>query len=669
MIETAEQVDDPRINVALKELVIKAYALEQVAARREVRSVWHQRLHYRGFQRLQWNKSNQSFSYIPYRGAAMSLDDIADDVFEDQYNLNQAYAKSFMATFCQNDAGSRCEAVDPLSGLDIAAAAQADIVRKAFERSIDMKMLQLRVALYLWTDGRVVFWTRTVVEDGTAHEITTPHGTLESKVQIFANPKTSSYVQIFEDCDLYELREEYANEDVKEDTISGKDENVDSLRRVARLSCTQASARGLSSDGNDVGVKSHTWFRPGFFRRASSEQAKLLREKFPEGCRVTMAGGVVVETAAEKMDDCITVMFPMEGDGQNRLAISSSLLPINDAFNDAMNITNETMQRAIGTTFVDQNAEDLKALNEQTSAPGTVHPLQKPKGESMQDQVYQMPSGTIPNQFMQWMQQLQGPLAQFVTGQMPSVFGGDMTNQDTAQAYTIARDQALGVTGVIWMPFERAWASVLNQVVGLIQNDDENDRNMVLPGEGGEKAIKVDIQALRAGQVRWYPAVDSSFPETAQQKSARFMELASQAATNPVLAAIMMQPDNMEEFKESVGLEDFQVPQAASAQKQIAELEILQATQAVADQTGQQVSSVPIDLQYDDHATEYAEVKRFVNSQKGQDLKKENVDFFNNCRLHGLEHQAAAQQQALAAQAAQAPQPGGAPQGAPPQGA
>ena len=58
-------------------------------------------------------------------------------------------------------------------------------------------------------------------------------------------------------------------------------------------------------------------------------------------------------------------------------------------------------------------------------------------------------------------QDLIGPVAQFLTGLFPAVFGGNMEDVKTASGYALARDQAMGRLGLVWRRTKQFYADVM----------------------------------------------------------------------------------------------------------------------------------------------------------------------------------------------------------------
>jgi hypothetical protein len=61
---------------------------------------------------------------------------------------------------------------------------------------------------------------------------------------------------------------------------------------------------------------------------------------------------------------------------------------------------------------------------------------------------------------------------------------------------------------------------------------------------------------------------------------------------------------------------------------------------------------MPIDPDWDEHATEYGEVRSWINSPAGQPMKTKKPDGFRNVHLHGMAHKNAIEDE----QAKNAPQ-------------
>ncbi len=64
-----------------------------------------------------------------------------------------------------------------------------------------------------------------------------------------------------------------------------------------------------------------------------------------------------------------------------------------------------------------------------------------------------------------------GPVAQFLTGAFPALFGGAMANNDTAAGYSMARDQAMGRIGLVWRRMKFFHADVMLLAVDCFRQE------------------------------------------------------------------------------------------------------------------------------------------------------------------------------------------------------
>ena len=68
---------------------------------------------------------------------------------------------------------------------------------------------------------------------------------------------------------------------------------------------------------------------------------------------------------------------------------------------------------------------------------------------------------SVPPDMIEHQQNLIGPVAQFLTGLFPAIFGGNMEDVKTASGYAMARDQAMGRLGLVWRRTKQFYADVM----------------------------------------------------------------------------------------------------------------------------------------------------------------------------------------------------------------
>jgi hypothetical protein len=140
------------------------------------------------------------------------------------------------------------------------------------------------------------------------------------------------------------------------------------------------------------------------------------------------------------------------------------------------------------------------------------------------------------------------------------------------------------------------------------------------------------------------------------------MQLLQEGNTDPTMKAILANPENQNLAKRLIGLQELTIPDAASWDKQMVEINFMlqeppsppqeqppvQVPNPLQPQTIETIqppptppkSTVLIDPDYDNHVAEFLTVTIWINSKKGQTAKVKNQAGFMNVRLHGLEHKA-----------------------------
>ena len=695
-----QQLDDDTIAL-LRTLARKASTRELAARLQEIKRAAEQRFFYLGEQYIWWNQNVGAFQVGQQGGGFASGQDSASRPSSQRaYNIYLGYGKSFMSVFSQNSPGTRFEADDPNDSTDIKAAEESNKYRKIFEKYCNPKHLQTEIARYLWTDGRVVTDTRhvtngelygyTVGEDGqkvpNGREVATPYGVLETKVPLTARAFNEwSYCKISKEYEVSTKKDEFPDK-AKSIQQGGKSyAEVEEVARNARIS-TAEGIRWLAEDAiAHLCTEDRYWFRPSFFRELDEEDAEKLRELFPSGCQVTFVGTIYCESRDESMDDHLTVMHSLPGDGQARISLGRPMVAVQMEFNDFVNMLSDYGRYGIPIIWSDQDAVDIDAITEQASEPGNHMPMTKEPGMPAENHFFAEPVIDFPEALLQHIENLQGPLAQFLTGQMPALFGGNMEDQKTARGYGMARDQALGLMALVWIPYKQVYSRIVEQAArdAVKNRQGEGTLAAMIPdtsGKGLPQNVVVAVANMQ-GNVTCTPETDENFPESWTQKSNKFFNLLSTMGADPmfVQALELNNPDNADMFKRLTGLEDLTSLVADSRNKQLAEIALMVAPNAAPvpdvntiDQEMQQsqmagvpppidpqsmpmTSSVPIDVECDNHQVEAQECLRWLNAPEGQKAKVQNPPGYQNVRLHYLEHKKIVEQQAMAAAMAAIP--------------
>ncbi len=422
---------------------------------------------------------------------------------------------------------------------------------------------------------------------------------------------------------------------------------------------------------------SRTWIRPWAFYAIEDKAIRdTLLALFPDGCYVAFAGDTYCESRNETMDDCWRVMHALPGDGQNRPSVGDSLVQIQERYNTLSNIQAETYEYGIPPIYADPQVLDFDALSNQTAEPAAHYPARARPGQPLAAGFFQPAAAQVPPDLVRHQQELMGPVAQFLTGLFPAVFGGEMESQKTASGYAMARDQALGRLGLVWRRLKQFYSDVMLLSVDCFRKNRPEDAEIPILGPGGEFESHWIRLADLKGNIQAYPESDETFPRLKSQQRGVVQQL--MASSDPLIQQALADPANIGFVKSVLGLSDLVVPGEDSRNKQLREIEILMHSAPIQVQvTGgrEQVSgedktptlrqcregwgtqqsstpethnlppdtyhllpSVPVDLLFDNHAVELEECRRWANSDAGQIARIENPAGFANVRAHAEAH-------------------------------
>ena len=383
------------------------------------------------------------------------------------------------------------------------------------------------------------------------------------------------------------------------------------------------------------------WLRPFTFEAVERPEIRQqLKELFPEGAYVAFAADQFCEARSENMDNHWSVMTVMPGDGQNRPAIGTGMISIQERYNTLNNLIVENIEFGVPPIYADDSVVDFDAMDDQTAEPGSHYPVTPPSSGRVRDAFFQPQPTPISSEAYRHTQDLAGPMAQFQVGAFPSLFGGSAQNIDTASGYAMSRDQALGRQGIFWRSIKSFWDDLM--VKGVMVYRDNRDEDLEIPLKAIGQAF--DTRMIRLDELRGsvvvYSETDEQFPELWSQKRRTLMELMQ--LETPQISEILTHPENLKHLKDMVGLADLEIPGENSRDKQYRELVRLLEEDPIPAGQGEFVSSIEVDI-FDEHQIELAVVANWINSPEGQKSKEQNPMGFLNVRAHAMQHQEALQ--------------------------
>jgi hypothetical protein len=504
--------------------------------------------------------------------------------------------------------------------------------------------------------------TRLRVANG--QEVVTIVGGLELKTPPWANDMHEyPYLQWNMEVHLARLRAAYphAADKIGPPVATSMQE----YERLARLAQSQG---GPLTEGGDFNINlitfQRTWLRPwAFFALDDKSLRDELLELFPDGAYVAFAGDVYCESRNENMDDHWRLLHALPGDGSSgRPALGDVLISVQERFNTLSNLQIETYEYGIPPIYADSEVLDFDSLQNQTAEPGAHYPARAKPGQSLAAGFFQPEPAQVPPDLAEHAANLMGPIAQFLTGAFPALFGGAMTNNDTAAGYSMARDQAMGRIGLVWRRMKFFHADVMLLAVDCFRQNRPNDVEVTLLGAGAAFESKWIRLADLKGNLFSYPETDEQYPTLWSQQRAVMMQLL--ANPDPQIQAVLGHPENMALIKRLIGLEEFVIPDEESRTKQYREIAQMAGEVPVVqrdDTTGVELllPSIVPDEFADNHVVELEICMRWFSSDAGQVAKIEAPAGYANVRAHAMFHREyMLKQQREAQQQAAAPGPG-----------
>ena len=484
--------------------------------------------------------------------------------------------------------------------------------------------------------------TRLRVPNG--QEVITIVGGLEMKTPPWANEMHEyPYIQWNMEVHQARLRAAYPH---AADKIGPPVANaMQEYERLARLAQSQG---GPLTEGGDFNINlitfQRTWLRPwAFFALDDKSLRDELLQLFPDGAYAAFAGDAYCESRNENMDDHWRVLHALPGDGSSgRPALGDALISVQERFNTLSNLQIETYEYGIPPIYADSEVLDFDALQNQTAEPGAHYPARAKPGQSLAAGFFQPAPAEVPPDLAQHAANLMGPVAQFLTGAFPALFGGVMSNTDTAAGYAMARDQAMGRIGLVWRRMNFFHADIMLLAVDCFRRNRPHDVEVTLLGAGAAFESKWIRLADLKGNLFSYPETDEQYPTLWSQQRGVLLQLL--ANPDPQIQAVLAHPENMALMKRLIGLEEFVIPNEESRTKQYREIAQLVAESPVIHDPGTGaetvVPSIVPDEFADNHAVELEICKRWFSSDAGQVAKIEAPAGYANVRAHAMLHQA-----------------------------
>jgi hypothetical protein len=301
--------------------------------------------------------------------------------------------------------------------------------------------------------------------------------------------------------------------------------------------------------------------------------------------------------------------------------------------------------------------------------PGGVYPATPRAGKSVQEGFYEVRTATLSGEILPFGQNVQ-QLGQLVSGALPSLFGGQMSESRTASEYSMSRAQALQRLQNTWKVFTVWWKQIFGKVIpAYIKDVKEDEKDVQRDAHGNFVNVFVRKAELEGRLGKIELDASENLPMTWNQRKDTVMKLLELG--NPDILQILGAPENLPLIREAIGLNEFYVPGEDDRTKQYDEINKLLNSQPLmippdpmmeqqAMMMGQQLEpqmepSVPIDPDIDNHQIEFEICRAWLVSEAGRLAKEENPEGYQNVLLHARWHLQIMQMQMMQQQAQGAP--------------
>lgn len=447
------------------------------------------------------------------------------------------------------------------------------------------------------------------------------------------------------------LRAAYPGKAAQIEDGSGSGE--DTYERIVRLSLADAQGGWNSMPMANLVTYKRAWLRPeAFWAHAEPETRSQLLQLFPEGCRVEFAGDTFLQAVPERMDDCWVICTGLPGIGIYRDPLGQDALSIQRQINDSANILAEHREMASAppvlydARYINGDALARKRMQPASYLPVVIENVgpQKPLAEM----IFQPRLGVDPQLWNDG--ERLAELGQFITGALPSMFGGGEPNLKTAAAYAQSREQALGRLSLVWKEMRAAEAREMTLAIECFRRNRNEDIELVVEGTSGAfRSEYIRLNDIR-GNIIAAPTADEDFPQSFSEIRDSLAQLMQSG--DPELLAVIGAPVNRATVQHYLGLPELVDPGEDNRTKQFMEIEALAASEPLVMADGRLAPSIVPDAHVDDHAIHIATIREWAVSEAGLQNKAARPQGYANVIAHLLAHQEDQQRQAQAAEAA-----------------
>jgi len=430
--------------------------------------------------------------------------------------------------------------------------------------------------------------------------------------------------------------------------------NIDSEEAIHR---TQADNYSAIASNSLVTIQ-RFWCKPDMYNvlgegNSEYDAAKFLK-KYPDGKFATFINGdLMVECKNEDMDEHWTFVESPMGSHVYIRSLGNARIPIQDMENDLVYLTMDTIRHSIGETYYDSRVIDRRAFKERMTKPGDMTPVNNKVGASrISDLFYSTKSASLSREVDAFLQHL-GTKGQFISGALPSLFGGMFEEgSKTLGVYEQSRQQALQRVAIPANGIDDFLAITIHKATELYDKNMESDEIYSVEAGNSYNNVTLRKSAPNAKIARVEVVKSEQFPTTWEQKRAFVMEMLEKNL-EPINAAIFA-VDNLGSLAQLIGIPEMKIPGVADRNKQLHEINELLKSEPQMDPSIQMIDPAMIesgqapspiiptimpDPQVDNHNVHIQTIISWAVSPEGIREKINNPEGYANVIMHLIEHQ------------------------------
>lgn len=398
------------------------------------------------------------------------------------------------------------------------------------------------------------------------------------------------------------------------------------------------------------------------------EHRQALKDHFPRGLRVVKVLDDIAELKDEALVDHWDSCAPDTSDTIHADPVGKDFIPIQDQYNDSINIGQETLNRQLPQAIGDPRVVDFAKLNSRSFRPNEIIPGRENATSNLKEGIAPLPKAEMSDQHIPFNKQLLED-GKVITGMVDTLWGGQGQTK-TAHEAEMLKAQGLQGLGIPWDELRGFWERISMKALKLTVKYGASIE--IAPGDArsGMPATPIDFMTLNVEGI--HAKSEEAFPVSWSQKRDQ-LNMDLQSPNAPVLISMMGydHPLNAPLIKDLRGLPGLTMPNydlAIYAMSRIRELlkspPIQQPQLAPDPVTGQMIPTGGVELVPSIQPDPFIErnhqffaelIRGWCASAAGRRQAKANAEGFENVKAYGQAHEMALQQEQMAQQAAAQP--------------